>query len=720
MTLNSPRPPVRSIPDESHQRSLSAILLRRTFLLTLALGVAAAVVSMWVDLQREKDAVEFAAREFLFSASHSAAAAAYNYHQEAAEQVVEGLFSQRAVTNVTIRNEGDIMVQRTRPVSPTLPQIGAIGEADLVVLSQPFFSPREGQEDRVIGEISMTVDKSLVAPEIVGRLLTFFLVTTAKNVVFGLLLFATIFSVLARYTSDLARAVQNWRPGDARLKTPEPPNLLRRTEVEGLGRHIEQLTEMANWVIRDIKVSHDAVVESNTALSKHSEELSDAVRARTQELEKANVRLKRLAEKDGLTGLYNRASFDKFLAEAFEEADSARDHLSVLLIDVDHFKSYNDFYGHQAGDEALVRVAQTLRQISQSTGCIVARYGGEEFVAIVQASQITPESLADKVHAAIEIAAIEHQHSTVARRITVSIGTASTKGEVFETADTLVSAADDALYEAKMNGRNQTVASTPKIRARAKEQRHSVRALLNAIEAREFEPFFQPQVDARTGELVGAEALARWIQPDGKVLAPGHFMQTAVDTGLVTKIDMIILDKVRAFLSDYPNALPRLSFNVTGESFEDEKYVADIVELARSSDTQIGVELLETAFIDRPDEHFLWQLDCLREAGVEIEIDDFGTGRTSILGLMAINPDRLKIARELILPLDVRPEQLNLVVSVIEIAKSLAVNVLAEGVETDEIAHLLIDIGCPIQQGYYFGKPMPLTELLHLDCRRMA
>lgn len=708
---------------DTHHRSLSAVLLRRTLLLTLALGIAAAAVNMWIDLQREKDAVAFAANEFLSSSAPSAAAAAYNYDQEAAEQVVKGLFSQRAITDIAIINEGNVMVQRQRHTSPTLPQIGTIGEADEVVLTRLFYSPRSGQSEEVIGEISITVDKSLVAPAIVDRLLTFFVVTTVKNVLFGFLLFIMVLDVLARYTSELARTVRNWRPGDSRLKAPDLPNLLRHTEVDGLGRHIEELTQTANWAIRDIQVSHDAIRDTNTALSKHSVVLSDAVRARTVELEKANANLKRMAETDGLTKLYNRASLDKFLAETFNVVDSGQSHLSVLLIDIDHFKAYNDFYGHQAGDKALVRFAQVLSQVAQDTGCIVARYGGEEFVAVVHANSTNPElvaEVAEQIHAAVKGAAIEHHYSTIARRISVSIGTASTAEEEFHSADMLVSAADDALYAAKLKGRNQTVASTPEIRGRANEQRLSVQALLDAIEAREFEPFVQPQIDARTGELVGAEALVRWVHADGRVVPPGDFLETATDTGLITKIDAIVLEKIGVFLSEHPDVLPRLAFNVTGESLESDRYVSDIVRLARSSKTRIAVELLETAFIDRPSEHFLWQLDSLREAGVEIEIDDFGTGRTSILGLMTINPDRLKIARELILPLGVRPEQIDLVTSVIEIAKSLAVDVLAEGIENDEIAQLLIAIGCPIQQGYHHGRPVPLINLAENGFQRWA
>ena len=533
----------------------------------------------------------------------------------------------------------------------------------------------------------------------------------------GLLLIWLIYGTVARHIISLAEAARRWQPGDEQIEAPPTPRFLRNTEVDILGRRLSQLAETAMMAIRKVEASHDAVLQTNSVLSKRSDALSEDVRARTRELEEANQRLltELMAERDGLTGLLNRTSFDQVAAEAFAWACQANATLSILLIDVDHFKAYNDYYGHQAGDAALTRVAEVLDIVADEAGCCVARYGGEEFVvALDQSTALSPITVATMLHESLREASIEHQRSPVSRWLTVSIGLASTAGEgKFASVDALVSAADEALYEAKFNGRNQTQTSTPEIRARVKEHRLAVRTLFDAIEEREFWPFLQPQVDARSGELVGVEALARWIQADGRVAAPGEFLVTAVENGLLPQIDDLILERVSEFLLTNPGAVPRLSFNVTGESFDNDNYISCILDLANAcSNTQIAIELLETAFIDRPDERFLWQLDRLREAGVEVEIDDFGTGRTSIVGLMAINPGRLKIARELILPLGVQPEQTQVITSVIEIAKALDVDVLAEGIETEEVARILTELGCPMQQGYHHGRPMSLEDFL--------
>ena len=126
------------------------------------------------------------------------------------------------------------------------------------------------------------------------------------------------------------------------------------------------------------------------------------------------------------------------------------------------------------------------------------------------------------------------------------------------------------------------------------------------------------------------------------------------------------------------------------------------------------MEFLETDFIDRPSEQILWQIDVLREAGIKVELDDFGTGRSSILGLMAISPDRIKIARELVEPMEEDLDQSHLITSVLSIANALSVNVLVEGIETGRISQRLAEIGCPIQQGYYHGRPIPLEEMLSI------
>jgi diguanylate cyclase (GGDEF)-like protein len=520
----------------------------------------------------------------------------------------------------------------------------------------------------------------------------------------------------------LAETTGKWTPASGRLKVPQPPKLLRETELEVLGARIVHLADTASGKIREVEESRRAVVESNTELSQKSENLSQAVAAQNRKLQLANDRLKELAERDSLTGLYNRRSFDRMAAEAFAFARAKGQQVSVLLLDVDNFKAYNDFYGHQAGDDCLTQISAILEASAEDDDIFVARFGGEEFVAMVLGrSAEDAERYANTIHDLLLESRIEHQRSTLADRITISIGGASIPAQTDNDAnddsgalDRLISAADEALYEAKRSGRNKTVFSTPAIRESVSRKRLEARKLLDAIETRAFEPYFQPQIDASTGHLIGLEALVRWRQPDGKIVTPYAFLDTATENGFVQLIDRIVLEGVADFLKQAKAlgfVVPRISLNSPRENLTEPRYVQDVIALAKSSGVPISLELLETAIFDTPDDALMWQLDSLRDAGIEIEIDDFGTGHTSIVSLMSLAPSRLKIAKELVMPMLESEAHERIVSSVIQISEALKIDVLAEGIESAEVSARLVDLGCNLQQGYHFARPMPAEDL---------
>jgi len=308
------------IPRPRTQRQLSHALAKITLFLALVLGAISGGLQILADLRQEKNGVQYAAEEFLTSIVPSAASAAYNYYRPAAEQVAEGLFTQRAIVSVTIINEGEVMVSRSRTVEPTLPGIAGLSMADQVVLERKLTSPEGTGRREVIGSISITVDRSAVAPAFVNRMLYYFLSATIKNFILGILLILIVYGALARHIVSLAEATGTWRPGHGNLRVPRPPRLLRDTELDLLGHRVRQLAKAATGRIREVEASHVAAVETNTQLSQKSASLSQAVHRQNLQLQRANARLKELAERDALTGLLNRGSFDKMAAEAFEQA----------------------------------------------------------------------------------------------------------------------------------------------------------------------------------------------------------------------------------------------------------------------------------------------------------------------------------------------------------------------------------------------------------------
>ncbi|MEO0567234.1 MAG: EAL domain-containing protein [Pseudomonadota bacterium] len=264
------------------QRRLSRVLLRITLLLALVLGTVASVIQLTIDLAQQKDAVEISASEFLASIVPSAATAVYNFNDDAALQAVEGLFTQRAVTRVLIINEGEVMVDQSRGVERTLPRIGSLTEPSLVELKEPLFSPGDSAE--IIGEITVTVDRTIVPPALVERMMMYFYLATLKNFVFGLILVWVVYGTLAGHIIELTARAARWRPGTGVLQPPQPPSFLKGTEIDLLGQKIMELSRGAEAEIRSLASKRDKAQQNNSRLSKKSASLLEVVRKRNEKL----------------------------------------------------------------------------------------------------------------------------------------------------------------------------------------------------------------------------------------------------------------------------------------------------------------------------------------------------------------------------------------------------------------------------------------------------
>ncbi|SDK04181.1 EAL domain, c-di-GMP-specific phosphodiesterase class I (or its enzymatically inactive variant) [Aliiruegeria lutimaris] len=229
-----------------------------------------------------------------------------------------------------------------------------------------------------------------------------------------------------------------------------------------------------------------------------------------------------------------------------------------------------------------------------------------------------------------------------------------------------------------------------------------------AIDADQFVPFFQPQVSAADGRLVGAEVLLRWLHPARGLLLPGDFLQMAEQLRLVSDIDRIMMEKSHDALARWRAQgliIPKISFNVSSGRMHDPGIVA-LARKMKSTDTQVTFELLESILVEEESDQFRMHLEMVREAGIEIEIDDFGSGHASIIGLTEIAPSALKIDKRLVDPVAPGSQSLSLVGAIVEIAETLGIETIAEGVENGEQAILLRDIGCSVLQGYHFARPL--------------
>ena len=447
-------------------------------------------------------------------------------------------------------------------------------------------------------------------------------------------------------------------------------------------------------------------VTQDVMLRKDLERAKTLAERRNAELEAAQARIEHNALHDSLTGLPNRRYLDDML-ERFVPTDA--DGIALLHIDLDRFKHINDTLGHAAGDAMLVHAAHVLRS-NVREGDFVARIGGDEFVVLClnDGDADRMALLADRIIRQMRRPVTYQSHQC---RFGVSVGIAAESGPRADPKRLLINA-DIALYRAKRRGRNRYEFFTPALQQEIVTTKRTADEILNGLEWNEFAAYYQPQFDARTLEIVGVEALSRWQHPTQGVLAPDAYLSTAEELNVVSTIDRLVLEQAIAGRNEWIAAglrVPRVSVNVSARRLQDEDLIASLRAMNIQPGT-VSFELVESIFLDESDELVTWNIEQIKELGIDVEIDDFGTGYASIVSLLRLKPRRLKIDRQLVFPIVGVPAQRQLVESIIDIGKSLGIEVTAEGVETMEHARILKDLGCDILQGFAFAGPMSAAD----------
>jgi diguanylate cyclase (GGDEF)-like protein len=431
--------------------------------------------------------------------------------------------------------------------------------------------------------------------------------------------------------------------------------------------------------------------------------------ARNIELVAATARVEHTSLHDALTRLPNRRYLDKCLSERAAEADDDAPGIALLHIDLDRFKQINDTLGHAAGDAMLVHVADVLRANVREDD-FVARIGGDEFVVVSSLRN----GRRDLTRLATRI--IEQMRQPVPYlghecRCGVSVGIAFQRGKVDD--KRLLIDADIALYRAKGRGRNRYEFFTEALQAEITSTKQMADDILGGIERGQFIAWYQPQFDARTLQISGVEALARWEHPTRGVVPPDVFMPIAEDLNVVATIDRMILEQTLAWMRVWRTqglVVPRASVNVSGRRLRDENLVKSLKKLDIEPGT-ISFELVESIYLDESDDIVAFNIEQIRELGIDIEIDDFGTGYASIVSLLKLRPRRLKIDRQLIMPVVESESQRQLIASIVDIGHSLGIGVVAEGVETDEHVRVVTGLQADVLQGYAFAKPLSPMSL---------
>ncbi|SMQ85587.1 periplasmic sensor diguanylate cyclase/phosphodiesterase [Devosia lucknowensis] len=454
-----------------------------------------------------------------------------------------------------------------------------------------------------------------------------------------------------------------------------------------------------NW-----DVTSDVELNDNLRRAKRQAE------ARNNELEAARIRIEHNALHDSLTGLPNRRYLDDVLKRHAADGYHGSGSIALLHIDLDRFKQINDTLGHAAGDAMLIHASNVLRANCRESD-FVARIGGDEFIIVSSAgsSDGRLKLVADRIVREMRLPALHEGHEV---RFGVSIGVAVSRTADIDVKQLLVNA-DIALYRAKALGRNRHEFFSEVLQAEVINTKRVADEILKALDTDAFVTYYQPQFCAQTLDLVSVEALVRWQHPEQGIKAPDSFMAVAEELNVVAQIDSAVLTQTLADLARWDKLglnVPRASVNVSLRRLHDE----GLIESLKALDIPAGrlaFELVESIYLDENDGVVAWNIDHIKELGIDVEIDDFGTGYASIVSLQKLHPRRLKIDRQLILPILKEPAQRQLVASIVDIGKSMDIEIVAEGVETMEHAVILRDLGCDILQGYAFAKPMSRDAL---------
>jgi diguanylate cyclase (GGDEF)-like protein len=549
-------------------------------------------------------------------------------------------------------------------------------------------------------------------------------------------------AMLARWEYDVVVAcdgAQAW----AVLQEEDPPRLAildwMMPGMDGLQicREARRLTTgpYTYIILLTAKSRTEDVVEGITAGADDyvtkpvdSQELRARIRAGRRildlldELVSMRQALQEQATHDALTGLPNRLLFSDRLTRSMAEARRHKQMLAVMFLDLDGFKLVNDTLGHDGGDLLLRKVAERL------TGCLrevdtVARMGGDEFTIILEDIKQAQDAakVARKVLDALSKAfVLRGRELTVTASMGISLYPADGND-----VETLVRQADNAMYRAKEQGRNTYHLYSDALSVAAVEQMTLVNGLRNALDRDEFVLHYQPRVDIRTGEILGAEALVRWRHPDLGLVPPSQFIGLAEETGLIVPMSEWVMRTACAQNKEWQDAgLPPIGIavNISTRQFQHKglrKTVEKVLRETGLDSNYLDLELTESTLMQNPD--LALQLLCkLKAMGVRVSIDDFGTGYSSLSYLKRFPIDAVKIDQSFVRDITSNPDDAAIAGAIVAMAHSLKLKVIAEGVETLEQLAFLRSLNCDEMQGYFVSRPVPSEEFRQLleDARR--
>ncbi|MFJ3054222.1 putative bifunctional diguanylate cyclase/phosphodiesterase [Pseudomonas nitroreducens] len=674
------------------RHSLSLKLLRMVLLAALVVGVVLSCAQIVYDAHKARQNVHNDAQRILAMVRDPSTQAVYSLDRDMAMQVLEGLFQHDAVRYAAIGHPDEPMLaEKSRPLLDS----NTRWLTDPILGAEQNYSIRlagRGGSNEYYGDLKITLDTAPYGDDFVATSVIIFISGIFRAMALSLVLFMVYHWLLTKPLSKIIEhlaSINPDRPSQHKLPMPDGH------EKDELGLWVNTANQLL------------ASIERNGHLRREAEDS-----------------LLRISQYDFLTGLPNRKLLQQRLDQILEGASRLQRRVAVLCLGLDDFKGINEQYSYQFGDQLLIALADRLRTRSAHLGAL-ARLGGDQF-ALVQADIEQPYEAAELAQQILDDleAPFELDQHLVHLRATIGITLFPEDGE---TTEKLLQKAEQTMTLAKSRSRNRYQFYIASVDSEMRRRRELEKDLREALARNELHLVYQPQVDYRDHRVVGVEALLRWQHPTQGWVAPDLFIPLAEQNGSIFSIGEWVLDQSCRQLREWHDQGfddLRLAVNLSTVQLRHNalpRVVSNLLQMHRLPPRSLELEVTETGLmedISTAAQHLL----SLRRAGALIAIDDFGTGYSSLSYLKSLPLDKIKIDKSFVQDLLLDDDDATIVRAIIQLGKSLGMQVIAEGVETVEQEAYIIAQGCHEGQGYLYSKPLPARELtLYLkQARRLA
>lgn len=663
------------------KNSLSLKLLRVVLLSALVVGVVLSCAQIVFDVYKTRQAVANDAHRILGMFRDPSTQAVYSLDREMGMQVIEGLFQHESVRVASIGHPNEPMLAQKSREQINIPTRWL---TDPILGKEQNFTTQlvgRGPYSEYYGDLSITLDTAQYGESFVTNSVIIFISGVLRALAMGLVLYLVYHMLLTKPLSKIIEHLTNINPDrPSEHKLP----MLKGNEKNELGVWINT----ANQLLSSI--------ERNTNLRREAENS-----------------LLRMAQYDFLTGLPNRQQLQQQLDKILEDAGRLNRRVAVLCVGLDDFKGINEQFSYQTGDQLLLALSDRLRSHSGRLGAL-ARLGGDQFV-LVQADIEQPYEAAELAQSVLDdldnCFMLDQQQ--VRLRATIGITLFPEDGDSTEK---LLQKAEQTMTLAKSRSRNRYQFYIASVDSEMRRRRELEKDLRDALALNQLHLVYQPQVDYRDHSVVGVEALLRWQHPQHGLVPPDLFIPLAEQNGTIIPIGEWILDQTCRQLREWHDqgfTELRMAVNLSTvqlHHIELPRVVNNLMQVYRLPLRSLELEVTETGLmedINTAAQHLL----SLRRSGALIAIDDFGTGYSSLSYLKSLPLDKIKIDKSFVQDLLEDEDDATIVRAIIQLGKSLGMQVIAEGVETVEQEAYIIAQGCNEGQGYLYSKPLPAREL---------